>query len=62
MNDDLIYCPKCGSRKHFMRVDKYVRIYELPQDEKVRICVVQCEDCGYPIGAYQEPMYPDNEE
>lgn len=59
MNDELIYCPNCRTIKHFERVEKYVRIRELSRNDKVKIFVIQCEHCEYPIGAYEEPIGPD---
>lgn len=59
MNDDLIYCPKCGEGRHFERVEKYVRKRELSRNDKAKIFVIQCEYCEYPIGAYEEPICPD---
>lgn len=54
MSDNLIYCTKCGKETHFIRADKYVRIYELPNDEMETIHVIQCEVCGTPITAYPD--------
>lgn len=55
MNDELIFCPKCGSYENFVRTDKYVRIYEFSKGDKTKIQVICCNKCGYPIG-----VYPDN--
>jgi len=53
MRDDLIYCPNCKKPMPFMRVEKNVRIFELPKDESPeKIYVIQCEKCEYPIGVY----------
>ena len=47
-----------------MLVEKNVRRYGFPKDETVTVGVIQCEDedCQYPLGIYQEPIYPDTEE
>lgn len=61
MTDDVIYCPGCKEKTKFMRVEKYVRIYELSSNDFEKIFVVQCEECGYPIGVYPQPIYTNNE-
>ena len=64
MDNELIYCPNCKKLRHFVLVEKNVRRYGFPKDETVTVGVIQCEDedCQYPLGIYQEPIYPDTEE
>lgn len=52
MSDDLIYCPKCGEGRSFIRKKKFVRDFELSKDDIEEIYVICCETCEYPIGAY----------
>lgn len=52
MNDEKIYCPKCGKEQPFLRVDKNVRIYELSKNDTEKVHVIQCAVCNYPISAY----------
>ena len=59
MSSNLIYCPNCDCLQPFIRVDKYVRIYELSRDDTEAIHVIQCDECGYPIAAYPEPPFSD---
>lgn len=62
MNDDKIYCPKCGKEQPFMRVDKHVQIFELSMNDTEKIYVIQCKKCGYPVSAYPQQIYPDTDE
>lgn len=57
MVDDKIYCPHCKKHTEFMSVPKYVRDYEFASDDTVRIKVIQCAICEYPIG-----VLPDKDE
>lgn len=50
MNDHLIFCPKCNDYRNFIIFNKYVRDYELSKNDKIKIKVVSCEVCDYPIG------------
>lgn len=60
--DDSIFCPNCKRHTKFIRVEKSVRIFELSSDDFERIYVVQCDECGYPISAYPQGIYPSNED
>lgn len=62
MTDDLIYCPNCKDFRPFQRIDKYVRIFELSKNDKVKMYVVECAECHYPIGAFQEQEYYETDD
>ena len=50
MTDDKIYCPNCKKHTKFMYVPKNVRDFEQSSNDTVKIYVIQCADCEYPIG------------
>lgn len=50
MDDEKIFCPNCKEPTKFMSVPKYVRDFELSSNDTVKIRVIQCATCGYPIG------------
>ena len=62
MTDNVIYCPNCKRHTQFMSVPKYVRDFERSSNDTVKVNVIQCGICEYPIGAYPDPVFPDTEE
>lgn len=50
MNDQLIFCPQCKEYRKFIISDKYVRIFELSNNDKEKIRLISCKECDYPIG------------